>query len=443
MGVSINIFIKHLQKSNALGKVYHYDLWGLREEKNNFLIDSFLGDIKFNEIKLIEPHYFFVPMNLGNNNYNEWFSVKELFSTNNVGIVTARDDFTIHFSKDDVRKTINEFLTLDDDTARERFNLGKDVRDWKIGFARSDLKKTFPKKGAFIKMFYRPFDSRWTFYTGNSRGFYCYPRHDVMQHMLKDNISLVSCRNQNFSTSALVSNSISGSRYFSNPGSLGIDYVFPLYLYSGRKRRPNLNPKIMGEIEAKLNLSFVPEKGDNLTLAADGFKDGSFSSGQLVENSFCPLDLFDYIYAVLHSPIYRETYREFLKIDFPRIPYPADKKTFWKLAELGGELRRLHLLEGKEFERIEADSAPCEKVTVGKVRYSEGKVFVNDDFCFVDVPLSAWEFYIGGYQPAQKWLKDRKGCILKGDDLKHYRKIVLALTETAWIMGEINGVGVV
>jgi predicted helicase len=280
-----------------------------------------------------------------------------------------------------------------------------------------------------------------------------------------------------------IQSTIAESCVISNKTAEGC-YSFPLYLYEGKKRRPNLNPKIITEIENKLNLSFVPEKGDSLTLAADGFKEGSFSSSQLVENSFCPLDLFDYIYAVLHSPAYRETYREFLKIDFPRIPYPAAKKTFWKLAALGGELRRLHLLEGPEFEKIDADSAPSAKVshsqnsvsfengsgktsqksgfstkskvafsktevlkkpqiTVEKVRYSEGKVFVNDDFCFYDVPLAAWEFFIGGYQPAQKWLKDRKGCILKGGDLAHYRKIVLALTRTARIMGEIDGVGVV
>jgi predicted helicase len=159
-------------------------------------------------------------------------------------------------------------------------------------------------------------------------------------------------------------------------------------------------------------------------------------------DSFCPLDLFDYIYAILHSPAYRETYREFLKIDFPRLPYPTDSQAFWKLAALGEQLRRLHLLEGPEFEKIEADSVPSEKVSVEKIRYSDEKVFINEDFCFEGVSQTAWEFYIGGYQPAQKWLKDRKGCILKAEDIRHYRKIVLALTETARIMGEIDKVGV-
>jgi predicted helicase len=160
-------------------------------------------------------------------------------------------------------------------------------------------------------------------------------------------------------------------------------------------------------------------------------------------DKFAPIDLLDYIYAVLHSPAYRETYREFLKIDFPRVPYPADRDSFWKLVSLGGELRQLHLLEGQAFGTIAPDPGAAGKVSVEKVRYDDGKVFVNDVFCFDNVPKTAWDFYIGGYQPAQKWLKDRKGRVLTGGDLAHYRKIIIALTESARVMGEIDKVGVV
>jgi predicted helicase len=266
-----------------------------------------------------------------------------------------------------------------------------------------------------------------------------------MKHMLYSNIGFISKKgfSEERAAPAFVANTLIDTRTWTRAGMQGAESIFPLYLYEGKKRRPNLNPKIITEIEQKLNLSFVPEKGDTLTLTSEGFRDGSFASGQLVENSFCPLDLFDYIYAVLHSPAYRETYREFLKIDFPRIPYPADQQVFWKLAALGGELRQLHLLEGPEFEKIEAASVPSGKVLVEKVRYSDGRVYVNDDFYFEDVPQTVWEFYIGGYQPAQKWLKDRKGCILKAEDLRHYQKIVFALAETARIMGKIDKVGVV
>jgi predicted helicase len=219
--------------------------------------------------------------------------------------------------------------------------------------------------------------------------------------------------------------------------------VFPFYLYEGKKRRPNLNPKIISEIEQKLNLSFIPEVDEQQTPKLSAGQHNSVSSVANRKEQFSPIDLFDYIYAVLHSPAYRETYREFLKIDFPRIPYPTEKTAFWKLVALGGELRRLHLLEGSEFENILTISVLSGKISVEKIKYSEGKVFVNNDFYFEDVPQSVWEFYIGGYQPAQKWLKDRKGCVLKTEDLKHYRKIVYALAGTIRVMGEVDKVGVV
>jgi predicted helicase len=211
----------------------------------------------------------------------------------------------------------------------------------------------------------------------------------------------------------------------------GGDYLFPLYLYheeayskKGKpSRRPNLDQILTTEIADKLGLTFENEKSGD-------------------KEKFAPIDLFDYIYAVLHSPKYRETYKEFLRIDFPRIPYPTDKTRFWKLTALGAEVRQLHLLEGPVFEKIDAEAAAA-KIPVEKTRYIDNEVFVNDDFCFKEVPQKAWDFYIGGYQPAQKWLKDRKGRVLGAEDVKHYRKIIIALTETDRVMGEIDKVGVV
>lgn len=174
--------------------------------------------------------------------------------------------------------------------------------------------------------------------------------------------------------------------------------------------------------------------------------------------TFAPIDLLDYIYAVLHSPHYRETYKEFLKIDFPRVPYP-DRKTFWQKVKLGGELRELHLVGANSF-------ATCQKPDAGRINSplqieypidgsdcitrklnkhdfvlsdnNSGQVWINDEQYFANVPLIAWEFYIGGYQPAQKWLKDRHGRVLTMDDIKHYQKIIVALSETHRIMREID-----
>jgi predicted helicase len=456
-GVSINIFVsnkKNLTSDNTklhgekesqkLADVYHYDLYGLRNDKYDFLFEQKIDSIKWKKLELSMPQFFFVQKNFANQSqYETGFSLVDTFSLNSVGIVTGRDDLAIQMTKKKLINMLNDFAHLKPEAAREKYNLGKDSRDWGVKSAQKDLTKTGINANNIREINYRPFDVRWTYYNGNSRGFHCMAR--VMGHYLSSaNFGLMVCRQQKTDGffHSLVHTKIVESSYVSNRTS-EIGYSFPLYLYEGKKRRPNLNPKIINEIEQKLNLSFVPEKGDSITLTDEGFRDGSFAPGQLVENSFNPLDLFDYIYAVLHSPSYRETYREFLKIDFPRIPYPKNSQIFWKLAALGGELRLLHLLEGPKFEKIETDSVPTKKVLVEKVKYSEGRVFVNEDFYFEDVPQIAWEFFIGGYQPAQKWLKDRKGCTLKAEDFRHYRKIVLALTETARIMGEIDKVGVV
>ncbi len=151
---------------------------------------------------------------------------------------------------------------------------------------------------------------------------------------------------------------------------------------------------------------------------------------------------YDYIYAVLHSPAYREKYKEFLKIDFPRVPYPKDAASFWELVKLGGELRQIHLLEspaaGKYITQYLVDGGNV----VDKLVYKDGNVFINATQYFAHVPAVAWNFYIGGYQPAQKWLKDRKGRELNFEDILHYQKIIVALSETNKIMKEVDEVGV-
>jgi len=422
-GVSINIFIRNkknltteLHGEARLANVYHYDLYGLRNDKYEFLFEQKINSVKWEKLEISMPQFFFVRKDFGNKeHYEDGFSLQDLFLINSVGIVTANDKLFINTNK---KKLIEDIYNHFDTTE-------------------NDINKKYIKE-----ISYRPFDTQYIYYDTEKLE---RPREKVMRHFISgENVGLVICRQGATNSWELVNitKNIVDDSYVSNR-TKERGYVFPLYIYTGKKRHPNLDPKIINQIEQKLNLSFVPEKEDSFTLTNEGFRDGSFSPGQLVENSFTPLDLLDYVYAVLHSPAYRETYREFLKIDFPRIPYPVDNQIFWKLVALGGELRRLHLLEGQKFEKIEADSVSIGKVLVEKVRYSDGRVFVNDDFCFEDIPQTAWEFYIGGYQPAQKWLKDRKECILKAEDCKHYRKIVLALTETVRIMGEIDKVGVV
>ena len=146
----------------------------------------------------------------------------------------------------------------------------------------------------------------------------------------------------------------------------------------------------------------------------------------------------DYIYAVLHSPTYREKYKEFLKIDFPRVPLPKDVINFWQLVKLGGELREIHLLESPIVEKYITGYPEDGDNVVTKPTYRNGNVYINETQYFSNVPEIAWNFFIGGYQPSQKWLKDRKDRELSYEDILHYQQIIVALTETDRIMREID-----
>jgi len=435
-GVSINLFIKTgKKKTSDLGKVFHFDLYGKREIKYDFLFKNSLKSIPYKVLENIAPNYFFLPKDFDSQKkYDNGFSIGLLFRINSAGIVTARDAFTIQESKEKVKKTINEFLSLTNEEARNRFDLGKDVRDWTIEFAKNDLKKSAVNFTNIVEINYRLFDSRYTYYTGKSKGFLCMPRGEVMKHFLKgENVGLTLCKQ--FKTGdnyvhAFISNKIIESSYVSNRTS-EITSIFPLYLYPenigqtsiewNAQRTPNLNKEIVKQIADKLKLRFTNEKEQN-------------------KSTFAPIDILDYIYAVLHSPTYREKYKEFLKIDFPRVPYPKDVNTFWALVKFGGELRQIHLLESPTVNKFITTYPVDGDNTVGKITFEKGKVWINETQYFDKVPQTAWEFYIGGYQPAQKWLKDRKARTLTFGDITHYQKIIVALSETDRLMKEIDKV---
>ncbi len=434
-GVSINLFVKTgNKKPTDLAQVYHFDLYGRRESKYDFLTNNSLKSINYQLLENFAPNYFMVQKDFGlQKGYDKGFKISELFPLNNVGIVTARDGFTIHNTKELLEETIEEFLELDDENARIKFNLGKDVRDWQVNFARTDLLNNYPEKGNFVKINYRPFDTRWTYYTGNSKGFHCYPRKEVMKHFLNENnFGLTLCKQFKSGDRyqhIFITNKISESSFVSNKTS-EITSVFPLYLYNNITqtsiedelvRTPNLNSKIVNQIANKLGLAFTNEKEET-------------------EGTFAPIDLLDYIYAVLHSPKYREMYKEFLKIDFPRVPYPTDQKQFWELVALGKQIRKNHLLESPKVDDFISSYPEDGDNIVDKPIYKEGKVYINKNQYFDNVPEVAWNFYIGGYQPAQKWLKDRKGIELTFDEIRHYNKIIVALTETDKLMKEIDNV---
>jgi hypothetical protein len=444
-GVSINFFIKTgFKKVDDLAEVFHYDLFGKREFKYDYLSKHNLDTISFQILNNKAPMYYMVQKNLDLEiEYENGFALNKVFNINSLGLLTKRDKFITDFKKGDIENRLKDFLNKDfsDENLASKYELKlKDNDKWDLSKSRKELIKYGILNNNFRFQNYRCFDQRVIYYDTN---FVARLNTKVLGHFKHKNYSLISTRqlaDNNFKH-IFVSNIISDQCFISNKTKEGCQ-VFPLYLYPEKTeqpslldevvRTPNLNMDIVNQIGEQLGLYFNPEEFDGTTTVET--------------NQFTPLNILDYIYAVLHSPTYRDKYKEFLKIDFPRVPYPTDIQKFYELVALGGELRQIHLLESETVENYITEYPEDGDNVVGKPKFvpssavekHSGRVYINDTQYFDNVPEVAWNFYIGGYQPAQKWLKDRKERELSFEDILHYQKIIVALSETDRIMKEID-----
>ena len=459
-GVAIGIFVKQQAKADVsrMATVRHAHLWGSREVyekveqerrliggKYYWLAENDITTTEWKTLTLEKPFYLFIPQNVDlRAEYEQGWKVTDILPINSMGIVTARDNLTIHNSEKDIWSTVADFAELLPEDARAKYNLGKDVRDWQVTLAQKDVKTSGPSKSLLTTLLYRPFDIRYTYYTGNSRGFHCMPRNEVMHHLLNGtNIGLITNRqvNGNFQH-VLCTDKIIDSCTVSLD-TRERSYLFPLYLYPVSKqdtlfdidvhsdapgnRRPNLSPAFITDISNKLSLQFIPDgKGD-------------------LQQTFGPEDIFSYMYAVFHSPTYRTRYAEFLKIDFPRLPLTSNTELFRQLCILGERLVSLHLMEkfGKVMTRFpEKGNDMVEKVEYLESRDQpgQGRVYINKTQHFDAVPSAVWNFHVGGYQVCHKWLKDRKGRVLSFEDILHYQRVVAALEETIALMERVDEV---
>ena len=357
--------------------------------------------------------------------YDKGFAVTDLFKINSLGIQTHRDCLSIDSSKINLSNRISDFynLTIENADILKKYDINENS-EWQL----KDKRNGIFSANKIVPISYRPFDNQFIY---NDKNIVDRLRDAVSKHIIgKANICLVVSRQcvsdwrYIFLSKFIIESNLTGTA-----GRFGSGNFFPLYLYPetngqqiiGQKstRTPNLNLEIVKQISDKLGLTFTNEK-------------------EKTNDTFAPIDILDYIYAVLHSPTYREKYKEFLKIDFPRVPYPKDVNTFWQLVKLGGEIRQIHLLESPIVEKHITQYSIDGDNIVTKIKYENNKVFINETQYFNDVPDIAWNFYIGGYQPAQKWLKDRKDRKLEFDDILHYQKIIVALSETDRLMKEID-----
>lgn len=439
-GVAIIIAVKKSSDTKP-ARIEHGELWGSRAAKSEALWNRSRKDLLNSEINARAPRYDFVPGDQDLEDiYRQGFSVGELMPLSSNGIVTARDSLTIADSKTEIEQRISEFAIGQPEDVRAKFALGKDVRDWRVEWAQADVADQ--SSSGFRPIAYRPFGPAWTYYTGNSRGFHCYPRDAVMRNYVgHENIGLLttkSSKDRSFAH-AFVTETISEAIFLSGTTASNAMNL-PLYVYpdvdvsepdvfAAKQRTLNLAPKLYARICAAAGIDPADQAGPE-----DDFR-AATGDGRPSE-----VKLLDYIYGVLHAPNYRATFVEFLKIDFPRIPYSASAAVFAQVSAKGEQLRRLHLME-----TVAIGDTPYpfigdgnDVVANGYPSFEDGRILINSDQYFEAIPPVAWTFQIGGYQPAQKWLKDRRGRALNYDDISHYQRIVKILSETDRIMKEID-----
>lgn len=439
-GVAIVIMIKKDHRKSET-KVYHSELWGERDNKYQYLGKKDRDRTEWGQLKPNSPFYFFVPRNEKlKKKYDTFIHLETIFSKKSVGIVTARDHFAIDESIDTLRQRIRQFrdLEITDAVIKTTFDL-KDTTTFKLKKFRKRCSQDDGWKDRFERILYRPFDSRYIYY---SRDVVERPLTEIMQHMKQENISLCVGRAgqvvglEHDWNVVFCSAIIEDFNLFYRGGNVN----FPLYLYDDPVE---VGGVIGGTAGTKYQMSMVlePEKGYSVNGRKANIAKPVWDAVTDVHGKFAtPENIFYYIYAVLYSPKYRKKYAEFLKTDFPRVPFTSDKKVFKELAEYGEVLTEMHLMKSKKLLKPIAKCEGKGDFKVEKVRYDEKekRVYINADQYFTGVAPEVWDYHIGGYQVPEKWLKDRKGRTLSSDDIRHYCLVITVLEKTIEIQAELD-----
>ena len=430
---------------NTQSKIKYFDLYGLRKEKSEFLETHNIKNTKWQELKPKEPHYFFVPKDFRMEKvYSKFISVKDIFKKYNAGIATGKDDVLVDFNKQSLIKKLSVLDKNLFEIVMQNYGIEKELIDkWYKELKNKNIEEQINEYN------YRIFDKRFVIYNNQilQRA-----RNILMQHLLKNNLSLVITKilsSEKYKHS-FISNCISDRCFISNKGREA-NYFFPLHLY-------NTSPYI--QKDEKTNLSYK-----NLMIFDKPKEKESNVKTEIIEKlsnqykkKISPEEIFYYIYGILYSNTYREKYQEFLKIDFPKIPFTNDYKLFQKAAKFGKELIDLHLLKSDKlkksiakFPRVGTNRVEFRKfgneIDLGiswteskkKPQYKKfGFIKINDKQFFAWIPEEIWNYYIGGYQVLDKWLKDRTGKILSAKDANHYLKIISALKCTIDLQKQID-----
>lgn len=420
VGVSISFFIKR-NKEPKNCEVFYYDFYGKREPKCNFLFSNDINTLEWEKLPAEEPDFAFIKRDKSFEEEYEANSLPiiEIFQNYNSGIQTKRDSITIHFNVESLKEVIRDFQNLEIEKIREKYKLPSDGRDWIVKKAKDDLISIGLSDKNIKVIQYRPLDQRYTYFFDKSRSFVAYPRYDTMKHFLQPNLGMCFIRNDYGAKEFnyfLITDKIADIHLVG-----GQTYVAPLYLYRSelfKEKKVNFKPEFEKFIEEKYSTVYTPEQ------------------------------ILGYIYAIFHSPTYRNKYATLLKVNFPRVPFVEDEGIFKQLLDLGLELIDHHLMR-KTYKQNIANypsvSIESEKDgLVEKVKYVKtggGKIFINDKQYFGNIPFEIWKFEIGGYQVLDKWLKYRKKHkrTLSYSEIETFLKIVNILDTTINSMFEIDG----
>lgn len=425
-GVAIIVLAKSPTPSGMTSRkvVHHSDVYGLREEKNMFLEKHNIDTIHWKEFTPTCPSYLFVPQDQSLlAEYERWPSVKDVFIVASPGIITSRDDFTIQFSSEQLWDVLTVFVGLGVEESRKIFNLGKDGRDWKVQAAQDDLKAAPLSKEAVSPILYRPFDIRFTYFTGRSRGFHSYPRGEVMKLMTQlDNVGLVTARTNkssvmdHFLVTKFITEAKCGERTTQS-------FLFPLFrLNSDGVLVPNLSNAFLETICEKWGTTISLSESES-------------------PNTLSPLSLLGYMYAVFFSRSYRQRYRPFLSQDYPRLPLISNPNDLRTLISLGSELVRLHLMEEQndgEHSVTLVGEGSSKVGSITKKSFREGVVWINKTQRLENIPKQIYTFTMGGYKVVERWLKARKDCELTEADLSYLGQLVGMILKTLDLVERIE-----
>jgi len=415
-GVSIALFVKNDKFKDK--KVFYADLFGKREEKYHWLDRHTVNNVEWQELQPEEPYYFFVPKDFSlQSEYDKFWGVVDIFKIKTYGVKSGRDKFVVGLTKKELIERFNIFISdKTDEEIGQLFNL-KETNTWKISKAREKIKKG-EIDAILLQYAFRPFDIGWILY---DPAVVERDRFNVMKHLLNDNIAIVCTRqskSENLHT--LVTTNLGCCDFVTNHS-----FFFPLYTYNEDKEKPR-QKTLTGEVRKA-------ESGKQPNFTEEFIR---FIGEQYPNLKISPEDILGYIYAVLHSPTYRQKFNEFLKIDFPRIPFVKDFRVFKQLSKIGTELINLHLMKTELKTKVKFDVQGSNVVKF--VRYKDNKVYINEGQFFDGISEEVWNFYIGGYQVLDKWLKSRKNRELSSNEIEHFLQVVEIIKRTIGYMEEIG-----